>query len=219
MHNLDLDQGVLGSSNVSFEHQVRSVLLSDYDKNVRPVLGKKPVEVAFGMKISRLVKVDTKEQIVILDTWVVQKWKNEFLVWDSKAFGDVTRVQFLPSEIWVPDISLYNNGDDSITLAGGRTKFVTEVSVDNDGNCVWSGPATFKANCDLQIISWPFDNQTCELGFGSYTYGENRLDIKLFEDKSGEYTSEYQLMLRWCNKTSRIQIFNSSRRLNPTTSR
>ena len=41
--------------------------------------------------------------------WLIfQRWKNEFLVWDSKAFGDVERVQFLPSEIWVPDISLYN---------------------------------------------------------------------------------------------------------------
>lgn len=63
--------------------------------------------------------------------------------------------------------------------------------MDNKGNCVWSGPATFKANCDLQIISWPFDNQTCELGFGSYTYGDDRLNIKLFVDTSGEFTSKY----------------------------
>lgn len=199
-------RGVLGSSNASLEHQIRSALLDNYDMNVRPVIGKKAVEVAFGMKISRLVKVDTKEQIVILDTWVIQMWKNEFLVWDSKAFGDIERVQFLPSEIWVPDISLYNNGDDSTTLAGGRGKFVTEVSVDNKGNCVWSGPATFKANCDLQIISWPFDNQTCELGFGSYTYGDDRLNIKLFVDTSGEFTSRFVTNGDWSimNITKRI---------------
>ena len=62
--------------------------------------------------------------------------------------------------------------------------------MDNTGKSVWSGPATFKANCQLQIGSWPFDNQTCELGFGSYTYGVGRMDIKLFEDKSGEFTSK-----------------------------
>ena len=62
--------------------------------------------------------------------------------------------------------------------------------MDNNGMCVWSGPATFKANCQLEIGSWPFDNQTCELGFGSYTYGIGRMDIKLFQDKSGEFTSK-----------------------------
>ncbi|KAJ7372924.1 hypothetical protein OS493_015379 [Desmophyllum pertusum] len=182
---------VSGSSNVSFEHQIREVLLTNYDKNVRPVIGNKTVEVSFSMKISRLVKVDNKEQIITLDTWVIQTWKNEFLVWNSQDFGGVSRVQFVPDEIWVPDISLFNNGDDSVNLAGGRTKFVTEVSVDNGGMCVWSGPATFKANCELAIGNWPFDNQTCELGFGSFTYGIGRMDIKLFQDTSGEFTNRF----------------------------
>ena len=63
--------------------------------------------------------------------------------------------------------------------------------MDNAGMSVWSGPATFKANCKLEIGNWPFDNQTCELGFGSYTYGVGRMDIKLFKDTSGEFTSKY----------------------------
>ncbi|XP_078353787.1 neuronal acetylcholine receptor subunit alpha-5-like [Oculina patagonica] len=141
------------------------------------------------MKISRLVKVDTKEQTVTLDTWVVQAWRNEFLVWEPKDFGGVSRVQFAQNEIWVPDISLYNNGDDSVT--GGKTKFVTKVTVDNNGNSTWSGPATFEANCQLEIGNWPFDNQTCELGFGSYTYGVNRMNIRLFKDKSGDFTKRF----------------------------
>lgn len=186
-----LVKSIFGSSNLSFEHQIREQLLTDYDKQVRPVFGNKTVEVSFSMKISRLVKVDTKEQIIILDTWVIQTWRNEFLVWKSNDFGGVSRVQFVPDEIWVPDISLFNNGDDSVTLAGGRTKFVTEVSVDNTGMSVWSGPATFKANCKLEIGNWPFDNQTCEMGFGSYTYGVGRMEIKLFKDTSGEFTNRF----------------------------
>ena len=84
------------------------------------------------------------------------------------------------------------SGDEGVTLAGGRTKFVTEVSVDNEGNCVWSGPATFKANCELDIGQWPFDKQTCELGFGSFTYGVDRMEIKLFQDKGGgQFTSKF----------------------------
>ncbi|KAL9951299.1 hypothetical protein ACROYT_G043938, partial [Oculina patagonica] len=117
--------------------------------------------------------------------------KNDFFFWEPNDFGGVNRVQFVPDEIWVPDISLFNNGDDSVTLAGGRTKFVTEVSVDDTGMNVWRGPATFKANCKLEIGNWPFDNQTCELGFGSHTYGVDRMNIKLFEDTSGDYTNRF----------------------------
>ncbi|KAJ7383365.1 hypothetical protein OS493_028444 [Desmophyllum pertusum] len=36
----------------------------------------------------------------------------------------------------------------------------------------------------MDIANWPFDEQECELGFGSYTYGQNLLSIKLFKTKS-----------------------------------
>jgi len=79
---------------------------------------------------------------------------------------------------------LFASGDDQINLAGGPSKFVTDVSVDEKGRCIWSGPATFKVNCEMEVDKWPFDEQTCRLAFGSYTYGLNLLKIKLFKDKS-----------------------------------
>lgn len=185
--------GVIGDSRKSFEHQIRASLLTNHDKTVLPILGNSSLEVSFGMKISRLVEVDNKEQVMVLDTWVIQRWNNEFLQWKAEDFGGMRRVQFLPSEIWVPDISLFNNGDEGVTLAGGRTKFVTEISVDNEGNCVWSGPATFKANCDLVINEWPLDSQSCELGFGSFSYGIDKMNLKLFKDTKGggQFTNRF----------------------------
>ncbi|XP_022803048.1 neuronal acetylcholine receptor subunit alpha-7-like [Stylophora pistillata] len=173
----------LGTTNSSWEHHIREDLLENYDRKVRPVLrGKRVVEVSFALRVSRLVKVDNKEQLVVLDTWVIQEWKNEFLTWNSSDYGDVDRVHFAPDEIWVPDIALFNNGDDEINLAGGISKFVTDVGVDSKGRCVWSGPATFKVNCEMEIDDWPFDQQMCQLAFGSYTYGKNLLKIRLFKD-------------------------------------
>lgn len=179
-----LFQGCLCSTNSSWEHRIRAHLLEDYDRKVRPVLsGKKQVVVNFALKISKLVHVDNQEQVLVLDTWVIQQWNNEFLQWNASEYGDTTRVHFAPKEIWVPDIALYNNGDDKINLAGGPSKFVTDVAVRSTGACIWSGPATFKVNCEMQIHSWPFDEQECRLAFGSYTYGDNLLKIKLFKAK------------------------------------
>lgn len=181
---ISLFEGYVGSTRTSFEHHIRADLLKNYDKKVRPVLrGKREVEVSFALRISRLVKVDNKEQLVVLDTWVIQTWRNEFLTWNSSEYGDLNRIHFSPEEIWVPDVALFNNGDDKINLAGGPTKFVTDISVNDKGRCVWSGPATFKANCEMKVDEWPFDEQTCELAFGSYSYGKNLLKLKLFKDK------------------------------------
>ena len=73
---------------------------------------------------------------------------------------------------------------------------MTDVAVDSKGKCVWSGPATFKVNCKMEIREWPFDNQTCELAFGSYTYGENLLKIKLFKDKKrGDFASKELIII------------------------
>ena len=76
------------------------------------------------------------------------------------------------------------SGDDQIKLAGGPGKFVTDVAVKYDGLNTWSGPATFKANCDMQVDKWPFDEQNCSLAFVSFTYGENLLRIKTFKAKN-----------------------------------
>lgn len=97
--------------------------------------------------------------------------------------------------------SFISSGDDQIKLAGGPGKFVTDVSVKHDGDNIWSGPATFKANCDMQVDNWPFDEQNCTLAFGSFTYGENLLRIKTFKDKS-RLTSKKQFPRSPCPKLS-----------------
>lgn len=86
------------------------------------------------------------------------------------------------------------SGDDNINLAGGPSKFVTDVVVGDRGMCRWGGPATFKVNCKMRIDQWPFDEQQCELAFGSYTFGKNLLTLKLFKDKS-KLTSKLQNVL------------------------
>ena len=57
----DLFRVMLGSSsssNTSWEHHIRSHLLDNYDRKVRPVhKGRGAVEVSFAMRVSRLVKV------------------------------------------------------------------------------------------------------------------------------------------------------------------
>ncbi|KAK3755631.1 hypothetical protein QZH41_017620 [Actinostola sp. cb2023] len=178
-----------GRSNDSYEHELRSMLLSNYDRVVRPQQRKGnnvPVIVKFGLKLNRLIKVDIKSEVFIVDTWVIMNWNNSFFSWDKTKYGGTDRIRFEPTEIWFPDISLYNNADPDTPRAGGPSVFVSNVEVQSTGLNIWSGPYTFVASCDMTLNSWPFDDQECSLRFGSFTYPAHLLKITTFQTKSSK---------------------------------
>ena len=48
--------------------------------------------------------------------------------------------------------------------------YATNVVVTNDGLCTYIPPGIFKSSCPIDITWFPFDDQDCEMKFGSWTY-------------------------------------------------
>lgn len=48
--------------------------------------------------------------------------------------------------------------------------YQTNVVVRNNGSCSYLPPGIFKSTCKIDITWFPFDDQKCELKFGSWTY-------------------------------------------------
>ena len=48
--------------------------------------------------------------------------------------------------------------------------FQTNVVVSHDGSCLYVPPGIFKSTCKIDITWFPFDDQLCDLKFGSWTY-------------------------------------------------
>ena len=48
--------------------------------------------------------------------------------------------------------------------------FQTNVVVSHDGSCLYVPPGIFKSTCKIDITWFPFDDQKCDLKFGSWTY-------------------------------------------------
>lgn len=46
----------------------------------------------------------------------------------------------------------------------------TNVVVRNNGSCLYVPPGIFKSTCKIDITWFPFDDQRCEMKFGSWTY-------------------------------------------------
>lgn len=115
-----------------------------------------------------------------------QEWVDHKFRWDPAEYGGVTEL-YVPSEhIWLPDIVLYNKWVATAVNAGPRQSncgfslssadgeyvvtTMTKAVLHHTGKVVWSPPAIFKSSCEIDVRYFPFDQQTCFMKFGSWTY-------------------------------------------------
>ena len=55
--------------------------------------------------------------------------------------------------------------------------YPTNVVVTSTGSCTYIPPGIFMSTCKIDITWFPFDDQNCEMKFGSWTY--NGFKVKL----------------------------------------
>ncbi|XP_018350055.1 PREDICTED: acetylcholine receptor subunit alpha-like isoform X2 [Trachymyrmex septentrionalis] len=83
--------------------------------------------------------------------------------------------------IWRPDIVLYNNADGNfeVTLA-------TKATLNYTGKVIWKPPAIYKSSCEIDVEYFPFDEQTCMMKFGSWTYDGFHVDLRHVDESTNE---------------------------------
>jgi nicotinic acetylcholine receptor len=47
---------------------------------------------------------------------------------------------------------------------------MTKASLNYTGEVVWKPPAIYKSSCKINVEWFPFDEQSCDMKFGSWTY-------------------------------------------------
>ncbi|KAK0077031.1 hypothetical protein PV325_004543, partial [Microctonus aethiopoides] len=67
--------------------------------------------------------------------------------------------------------------------------YPTNVVVKDNGTCLYVPPGIFKSTCKIDITWFPFDDQRCEMKFGSWTYDGFQLDLQLQDDTGGDISS------------------------------
>ncbi|XP_026465578.1 acetylcholine receptor subunit alpha-L1-like isoform X4 [Ctenocephalides felis] len=167
-------------------------LLSTYNRLIRPVSNNTDtVLVKLGLRLSQLIDLNLKDQILTTNVWLEHEWQDHKFQWDPTEYGGVTEL-YVPSEhIWLPDIVLYNNADGEYVVTT-----MTKAVLHHTGKVVWTPPAIFKSSCEIDVRYFPFDQQTCFMKFGSWTYDGDQIDLKHINQKLGDNKVEVGIDLR-----------------------
>ncbi|KAL5282058.1 CHRNA7.2 family protein [Megaselia abdita] len=167
-------------------------LLDSYNTLERPVLNESdPLQLSFGLTLMQIIDVDEKNQLLVTNVWLKLEWNDMNLRWNTSEYGGVKDLRIPPHRIWKPDVLMYNSADE-----GFDGTYQTNVVVRNNGSCLYVPPGIFKSTCKIDITWFPFDDQRCEMKFGSWTYDGFQLDLQL-QDETGGDISSYVLNGEW----------------------
>ncbi|XP_031778428.1 acetylcholine receptor subunit alpha-type acr-16 isoform X2 [Nasonia vitripennis] len=106
------------------------------------------------------------------------------MMWDPSKYGNVRDLRIPPHRLWKPDVLMYNSADE-----GFDGTYPTNVVVKENGTCLYVPPGIFKSTCKIDITWFPFDDQRCEMKFGSWTYDGFQLDLQLQDESGGDISS------------------------------
>uniref|UniRef100_A0AAU6PBG8 Nicotinic acetylcholine receptor alpha1 n=1 Tax=Protohermes xanthodes TaxID=1452977 RepID=A0AAU6PBG8_9NEOP len=149
-------------------------LLSNYNRLIRPVGNNSDrLTVKMGLRLSQLIDVNLKNQIMTTNVWVEQEWNDYKLKWNPDDYGGVETLHVPSEHIWLPDIVLYNNADGNYEVT-----IMTKAILHHTGKVIWKPPAIYKSFCEIDVEYFPFDEQTCFMKFGSWTYDGYMVDLR-----------------------------------------
>ncbi|XP_059080783.1 neuronal acetylcholine receptor subunit alpha-7-like isoform X10 [Tigriopus californicus] len=181
-------QGVRSGPN---ERRLINDLLEKYNNLERPVYNEsEALKLAFGLTLQQIIDVDEKNQILTTNIWLNLDWKDVNMVWNKSEYGNIEDIRMPPQKLWKPDVLMYNSADEAFDGT-----YQTNVVVNSNGSCTYIPPGIFKSTCKIDITWFPFDDQDCEMKFGSWTYNGFKLDLQL-NGEEGD-TSTYVMNGEW----------------------
>ncbi|CAG9855202.1 unnamed protein product [Phyllotreta striolata] len=171
-----------GSKQGPHEKLLLNNLLASYNVLERPVANEsEPLEVKFGLTLQQIIDVDEKNQILTTNAWLNLEWNDYNLRWNESDYGGVKDLRITPNKLWKPDVLMYNSADE-----GFDGTYQTNIVVKHNGSCLYVPPGIFKSTCKIDITWFPFDDQHCDMKFGSWTYDGNQLDLVLNSEEGGD---------------------------------
>ncbi|VDM42600.1 unnamed protein product [Toxocara canis] len=103
--------------------------------------------------------------------WIPHSWKDDYLVWNASEWDGITRVNIPADQLWLPDGTIFNILDvkESIPISRIFARITSEGRVEVDLNKL------VDVRCPMDVRRFPFDQQICDLQFGSWGFQIHQL--------------------------------------------
>ncbi|XP_068211457.1 neuronal acetylcholine receptor subunit alpha-7-like isoform X5 [Palaemon carinicauda] len=164
------------------ERRLLNDLLMSYNKLERPTANESDVIIVkLGLTLQQIINVDEKNQILTTNVWLNFEWLDYNLRWNKSDYGGVADLRIPPKFLWTPDVLMYNSADE-----GFSSTYPTNVVVTSSGMCTYIPPGIFLSTCRIDITWYPFDDQKCNMKFGSWTYDSSKIDLQLQNEDGGD---------------------------------
>ncbi|KAK6196021.1 hypothetical protein SNE40_001326 [Patella caerulea] len=130
---------------------------SRYDRRFRPVINLDSLtELSVHVDSGNSIEILEESQIMKTDVWLTMKWSDALLKWNSSNYGGLSQIRLKVSDVWYPDMA--------IKFAVGKSKLFSDdfnVIITYDGTVEIVIMTDLKVRCILDIMKFPFDEQSC----------------------------------------------------------
>ncbi|CAF0813699.1 unnamed protein product [Didymodactylos carnosus] len=176
------------------EEQLYDYIFKGYNPLIRPVKKvEETITVHFSIALLQLISVVEKEQVMKTNVWLQVKWYDYQLQWNPEKYGGIGSIRVPPDKVWTPDLVLFNNADGKY-----EASYKCNVVIYSNGDMNWVPPAIYKSSCYIDVKFFPFDQQTCELRFGSWTYDHRQMNFTYYEEDQRKVTvKDYVVSGSW----------------------
>lgn len=131
------------------------------------------VSMKLSMSLRRVIYLQQNKQMLTSSVSMRYYWRDTAYAWNPQKHNGTYQISLPKELVWIPDIVLYNNIDRQVK---DMTKNLL-LTVRYTGDIVYRFPAVYRSTCPLKVSKYPFDEQTCEMVFGSWLHDNNTLDI------------------------------------------
>lgn len=144
------------------------------NKSVRPVKDQnKTIYVNCTLVLNTIKSFDEVHGIMLTVASVSLSWTDELMTWDPAQYGGIS-MAFLPNaQVWIPEITILNPAETLQSICNDEHM----VGYYNDGTGFVSCPNVLSSYCKADVRYYPFDVQTCSIGFVSTYYGNKHIRL------------------------------------------
>ncbi|KAK8398928.1 hypothetical protein O3P69_004199 [Scylla paramamosain] len=168
------DASTSSTNKTKGEHDLFEDLFLTYNNNIRPDEVRKVTRVFFELSLE-----------------IIMKWQDKFMKWDPADYGGIKTIRVPYEKIWFPDIILQNTAsasyEDGVLNTNAIIYYTGEVEL--------TSHAVLDSICIMDVQWYPFDEQTCELSFASWTYDTYKINLIPGPADLSEYSQNPEFFL------------------------